>query len=90
MSFPVSIEFENGLYVATLLGVSATRVTGDTREQAIAAIRETLAAKVSKGELIEVDVPCGLSALAGIFRDDPTLGDICDTIYAERDSETPV
>jgi hypothetical protein len=33
------------------------------------------------------NAPGGISALAGMFADDPTLREICEEIYRERDAD---
>ena len=88
MSFPVFINQDNGHFVATLVGVPEVRVTAPSREIALAEMRVILQQRMSQGELVFLDLePEGILAMAGKYRDDPTIQDICDEIYRERDAE---
>ncbi|MBI3468049.1 MAG: hypothetical protein HY000_34005 [Planctomycetes bacterium] len=61
-----------------------------SRAEAIAALQHELATKVAAGELLDLEVPpLGVAGLAGKFRDDPTLREICDRIYRQRNAERP-
>ena len=47
-----------------------------------------IVANVDYGELTSVDIePLGISDLAGTYRDDPTLREICEEAYRLRDAE---
>ncbi len=88
MSFPVFINQDNGHFVATLVGSPDVRVTAPSRESALAEMRLVLKQRMSQGELVFLDLePEGILAMAGKYRDDPTIQDICDEIYRERDAE---
>lgn len=88
MSFPVFIHQDNGHYVATLVGVPDVRVTALTRDAALAEMQTALEKHAADGELVFLNLPPkGIMALAGKYRDDPTLQDICDEIYRNRDAE---
>ncbi|MCE9556926.1 MAG: hypothetical protein K8T91_26560 [Planctomycetes bacterium] len=51
-------------------------------------MQNELAQKVAAGELVNIDLPpVGVSGLAGLFKDDPTLSEIIDDIYRERDAD---
>ena len=44
--------------------------------------------RVDQGELINLEIGRkGLAGLFGKYRDDPTLQDICDEAYKERDAD---
>jgi hypothetical protein len=64
------------------------RCVGPSRDEAIQALQRQLTAKISAGELINLDVGLvGLSGLAGRFRNDPSLLEIRDEIYRDRDDD---
>jgi hypothetical protein len=43
---------------------------------------------VASGELVNLEIqPLGVSGLAGTFQDDPTLPEIRDEIYRQRDGQ---
>ena len=88
MTFPILVEPHNGQFSAQLVGEQGIRIVRPTREDAIFAIGAELQQRVSRGELISVEVAqTGVAAVAGKFADDPTLQDLCDEIYAERNRE---
>lgn len=88
MSFPVRIRTEGNEFVATLLGAPEVRATGRTRDATLIAMRAVLQELVDRGDLVVLELPSeGILALAGKYRDDPTLQEICDEIYRLRDSE---
>ncbi len=93
MSFPVLVETENGHFVASLLGASDLRVVEPTRDEAVAALKTELQQRIQKGELLSVEVSepvtIGVSDLAGKYKDDPTLREICEQAYQLRDAENP-
>jgi hypothetical protein len=88
MTLPILVAQTNGQFSATLVGSPDLRCVAPTRAEAIAALQIEVAQKVSKGELVNLEVsPLGVSDLAGRFKDDPELRDICKNIYAARDAE---
>jgi predicted RNase H-like HicB family nuclease len=88
MSFPVVVEIQNGYFVASLAGVPNLSVVESTRAQAIAALKEELQRWIERGELLALEVETfGVSDLAGLFSDDPTLREICEQAYQTRDAE---
>ena len=90
MTIPVLVQQFNGEFRASVLGSSSVQVVRPSRDEAINAIQQELATKMASGEIVDVEVPpLGLTSLAGRFRDDPTLQDICDEIYRERDADRP-
>lgn len=90
MTVTVVVQESDGQFSASLVGSSTLQAVRPSRSEAIAALERELAAKVAKGELVDLEVhPIGVSGLTGKFRDDPALREICDEIYRERDAERP-
>lgn len=88
MIFSVQVQPFEGQYSATLVGDPEARVTAPTRDEALAALKTALEQRIDQGELVTLEIgECGLSGLAGRFRDDPTLQDICGEAYGQRDAE---
>jgi len=88
MTFPITIESQNGHFTAALLGAPQVKGAGATRDQAIEHLKATLAQLVENGDLIALDVTSGgVSSLAGRYADDPTLREICEEAYRSRDAE---
>ena len=88
MTFPVFVEAGQGRFTAQLVGAPAVQVVGPTRDQALAGLRAAIQERVRTGELTSVEIePLGISDLAGTYRDDPTLREICAEAYRLRDAE---
>jgi hypothetical protein len=88
MAFPVLIEHCDGEFVATLVGAPTIRVVGSTRAAVLAALQADLTQRLARGELVSLELaPMGVSALAGKYRMDPTLREICSEAYRLRDAE---
>ena len=88
MTFPVLVEACEGQFTAQLVGAPAVQVMGPTRDQALAGLRVAIQERVRTGELTSVEVePLGISDLAGTYRDDPCLREICEEAYRLRDAE---
>jgi hypothetical protein len=88
MSIPVFIRHSEGQFVATLVGVPEVTVIAPTRDAALTQMQAVLHQQISDGKLVFLDlIPRGFMALAGKYRDDPTLQEICDEIYRQRDLE---
>lgn len=88
MSFPVLVESKNGHFMASLVGAPNLSVVGSTRALAIAALKTEIQQRVELGELLSLEVETiGVSNLAGKYRDDPTLQEICEQAYQMRDAE---
>ena len=88
MAFPVLIEICDGQFSASLVGAPDVRVIGLTRAEAIVALQAEIAQRIARGELLSLEVEeGGVSSLAGKFRTDPTLREICEDAYKLRDSE---
>jgi len=51
-------------------------------------LKEELQRWIERGELLALEVETfGVSDLAGLFSDDPTLREICEQAYQTRDAE---
>jgi hypothetical protein len=88
MTFPVTVHPSNGQFEATLVGAPDLRVTASTREEALAKLTSAICKRVDQGELVALEVPRrGLTGLFGKYRDDPTLREICEAAYQERDAD---
>jgi hypothetical protein len=89
MPFPISVCQENGHFVATLLGAPEVRTEGMTREAALAEMQTILEHRVTTGELVSLEVShqFGILAIAGKYKDDESLTEICEEIYRQRDAE---
>jgi hypothetical protein len=85
----VQVIQTNSDFCASLAGSPELRCVRPSREEAIAALQSQLAQKIAIGELLTLDIPLGVTAMAGRFRDDPELGEICESIYRDRDSDRP-
>ena len=88
MTFPVLVHRADGQFEATLVGAPEVRATAATREQALAALESAIEERLERGELVALEVrPRGLVGLFGKYRDDPTLREICEDAYRERDAD---
>ena len=88
MTFPVIVHSHSGLFEAALIGAPEVNATASTRAEALAALETALEKRVEQGELVNLEIGRkGLMGLFGKFRDDPTLQDICDEAYRERDAD---
>ena len=88
MTFPVIVHPSNGHFEAALVGAPDVRATASTREKALSALQSAIAERLDQGELVALEVPRrGLAALFGKYRDDPTLPEICEAAYQERDAD---
>ena len=91
MTVPVCVEESNGVYTASVLGVPRVSAAGATRGEAVAAVAAQLRDRVTAGDVVLVDIAdpalVGISGLAGKYKDDPTLREICEEAYRLRDAE---
>jgi hypothetical protein len=88
MTFAVLIETTNGQFSASLAGSLELRCVRPSKDEAVAALQEELTEKIKAGELVNLELPTvGVSGLAGRFADDPTLREIRDEIYRQRDAD---
>ena len=90
MSVSVLIEQNEGQFCATPLGMAELRFVGPSREVVLTSLRRALADKLANGELVDLETePLGVSGQSGRFRNDPTMHEIRNQIYRDRDSERP-
>ncbi len=88
MTFSVVVSPLEDQFSAALVGEPEVRVVGGTREAAIALLKAEVAQRVQRGELIALDITsAGVTSLAGKYREDPTLENICAEAYRQRDAE---
>jgi hypothetical protein len=88
MNFPVSIESSGGRFTASLLGAPEVRASAATREVAITELRKVVSDRVTHGQIASLEIPpCFVTDFIGIFQDDPTLDEICQEAYRQRDAE---
>ncbi len=88
MTFPILVKARGGRFAASVAGAPDVRVTEPTRSEAIDALKSEIRQRVERGELLSLEIEAeGVSSLAGRYRDDPTLGEICDEVYRLRDAE---
>ena len=88
MTFPVIVHPAAGQFEAALVGAPDVCVTAATREEALAKLESAISKRLDQGELVMLEVRRrGLAGLFGKFRDAPTLREICEEAYRERDAE---
>jgi hypothetical protein len=88
MNFSVMVHNIHGQFEAALVGAPEVRATAATRADALAALEIVIEKRVQQGELVMLEIGRkGLAGLFGKYRDDPTLQDICDEAYKERDAD---
>ena len=88
MVFNVVVHPANGQFEAALVGVPEVSAVATTREEALAKLETAISKRVEQGELVQLEVRrCGLAGMFGKFRDDPTLRDICEEAYRQRDAD---
>jgi hypothetical protein len=88
MNFSVMVHTAHGQFEAALVGAPDVRATAPTRAGALAALETVIEQRVERGELVTLQIGRkGLAGLFGKYRDDPTLQDICDEAYKERDAD---
>lgn len=88
MNFSVMVHTVHGQFEAALVGAPEVRASAATRADALAALETVIEKRVQQGELVTLEIGRkGLAGLFGKYRDDPTLQDICDEAYKERDAD---
>jgi hypothetical protein len=88
MTIPVWVEQNNGAYRATVPGVPEVHAEAATADQAVSAVTAQLRNRMTTGQLVFVDIGfVGISGLAGKYKDDPALREICAEAYRLRDEE---
>ena len=87
MTFPVLVQPANGQFAATLVGAPEVRATASTRAEALASLEAAIEQRVAQGELVALEIGRrGVSRLAGKYHDDPTLREICEQAYQQRNA----
>jgi hypothetical protein len=88
MNVPVSIEQQNGVFRATVPGIAEVHAEAATSEQAVSAVTEQLRNRIANGQLVFINIGLvGISGLAGKYKNDPALREICEEAYRLRDAE---
>ena len=88
MSLPVRIEQLNDHFTASLLGDPNVRVEATSRAAALNQLQFEVSRRLQTGEIVMMDVPsAGLVDFVGMLKDDPTLEELIDDIYRQRDLE---
>jgi hypothetical protein len=91
MNVPVKIEQRDGLFRASIPGISEVHAEAVSVDQVVTAVSEQLRKRVETGELVFINVGMiGISGLAGKYRNDPALREICEEAYRQRDAEKEV
>jgi hypothetical protein len=84
---PATVHPSNGEFAAALVGAPEVRATAGTREAALTALESVITERLDQGELVALEIRRrGLTGLFGKYRDDPTLRDICEQAYENRDA----
>lgn len=87
MTLPVIVEKCDGQFAAVLLGDSNVRIVRPSPREAVAGLQAEILRRMEAGELVSVEVhPQSITDLAGKYADDPTLRQICESVYRERDA----
>ncbi len=92
MTYSILVEEnDSDSFQAIALGLPECRVVATTRKQALAELRAVLAKRLSKAEIIEVEIPkSALQAehswkrFAGMFEDEPLFDEVLEEIEAHR------
>jgi len=88
MTFAVIVHPSDGQFEASLVGAPSVRAMASTRDEALAALESAIVERLDQGELVALEVRRrGLAGLFGKYRDDPTLREICEAAYKERDAD---
>ena len=88
MQLPVHVEQVNGHFEAVLLGRPSIRVEAPSRTEALARLRMEISRRLVAGDLVMLDIPVApLPDIVGILKHDPTLPELVEEIYRQRDAE---
>jgi len=99
MTYYVLVENgRQGHYTATVLGWPDCTAQGTTRQEALARVRQTLAARLTQAEIIPLEIEQSPPKhpwlkFAGMFRDDPLFDEVLAEIEnyrRELDADTAV
>lgn len=84
-----------GGYLATALAWPNFEIEAPTREEALAQMRTTIANLLSKGEIVELEIPMGQAMRSstytetfGMFRDDPTFSEFVEEKKLQQQNQT--
>lgn len=88
MDFNILVEPSNGHWSAYVIGAPDLAVEERTKEGAISSLRQHLTKRIQAGEILSLRIEnLGVTGLAGLFADDPTLDEIVEEAYRLRDEE---
>ena len=88
MTFPILVEQTNGKFTASVLGSPHVAAEGATKEQAVAAVRSLLSARVAAGEVVFMDVPDRPMPFRQVSPEDAAeWREQCAEIYRQRDAQ---
>jgi hypothetical protein len=88
MTFPVVVRPSNGQFEAPLVGAPNVSAMAATREEALAKLESAISKRLEQGELVMLEVRRrGLAGLFGKYGNDPTLREICQEAYSQRDAD---
>jgi len=85
MNVPILIQNLDREFTATVIGAPDISAAGATREEAIAGLRQVVQHYVERGEIASIEFDDWLD-LAGKYRDDQMLDEICEEAYRTRDA----
>lgn len=76
-------------YTATVLGLPDCRAEGETRQQALARLRDCVTARLVKAEVVPMEIersdsPHPWLKFAGMFKDDPQFDEVLADIQVYR------
>lgn len=86
MTYKVAVENSQNRYRATVIGWPSCAATGETRDEALSRLREDLDKRLSKVEIVSLEVKGRHPILefAGVFMDDPDFDEVQAEIEAYR------
>jgi len=90
MTMYVLIENKpEGKYTASLLGWPAIKAQGETEDEALTQLRQSLARQLKRARIVPLEIDIAQSdnpwlQTAGIFKDDPFATEIQESIAAYR------
>ncbi len=87
MTYEVVVENGRNGYTATVMGWPSCIARAPTREQALARLQEDLSRRLTKVEIVSLDVDPQqhpMLKFAGVFKDDPLFDDVAEEIEAYR------
>jgi len=90
LTYSVLLEpLDKGGFLATVLGWPQCQAVGENREEAIARLRELVAARLEKAEVVSMEVEPPQKEhpwmkFAGMFKDDPYFDEMMEFIEEDR------